>query len=230
MTTSYKDTIENVLQIISDLRGESSLNSNASRIRAISRAERDVAKRKFWRLFLLREQNAGTGDGLTTSFSIGTTTYNAREKGVCEVYVGGTTEDKRHTIVDHTNFRNIYNQNNAARIAYQWYDAANDSYKITINPVPSVGDVIYYSHFWMPASKTATSDAVYCFDMKILAYLANADIYESEEEPEMSLDSLQKAEALISTYEGIEEAPAVNQIYQVGNIESSIRPRGIGSY
>lgn len=230
MATTYKAQISDVLEIVSDLRGESSTNTNASRIRAVSRAERDVAKRKFWRLFLLREQTAGTGDDTTTSFTIGTSTYNARDKGLCEVFVGGTTEDKRYQVVDHTKFRSLINQNGSERIAYQWYDAANDAWKVVINPAPSTGDIVYYSHFWVPAEKTTTTESVYCFDMKILAYLAMADIYEGEEEPEMALDSLQKAEAIIGTYEGIEEAPAVNQMYQMGNIESSIIPRGIGSY
>lgn len=226
MATSYKNTISDVLQIVSDLRGESSTNTNASRVRAVSRAERDVAKRKFWRLFLLREQTAGTGDGTTTSFSLGTSTYQARDKGLCEVFVGGLTEDKRYQVVDHVQFQSLVNQNNSIRIAYQWYDASSDAWKVRVNPAPATGETVYYSHFWVPASKTSSSESVYCFDPKILAYLAMADIYEGEEEPEMALDALQKAEALIGSYEGIEEAPAVNQMYQMATVEH----RGIGTY
>ena len=230
MATSYKNTIQKVLQIVSDLRGESSTNTNASRIRAVSRAERDVAKRKFWRLFLLREQTAGTGDGTTTSFTFGTTTYQARDKGLYEIFVGGLAEHNRHQIVDHAQYLSTISQNSNAKIAYQYYDASSDTWKIKVNPAPANGDTVYYSHFWVPAEKTSATESVYCFDPKILAYLAMADIYESEEEPEMALDSLQKAESILGTYESVEETPAINQIYQVGAIENSPRNRGLGTY
>lgn len=230
MATIYKDTITNVLQIVSDLRGESSANTSANRVRAVSRSERDVAKRKFWRLFLLREQTAGTGDGVTASFTVGSSTYQMRDKGLYEVFVGGYNESNRYTIVDHTQFQAAVNQNASARLAYQWYDAANDLWKVRINPIPSTGDVVYYSYFWVPAAKTSATDYVYCFDMKILAHLANADIYEGEEEPDMSLDQINKAEVLIASYEGVEEAPAINQVYQMQSVENRASSRGIGSY
>jgi len=229
MATNYKKTVQDVLQVIADKRGESSVNSDASRIRAVSKAEQDFALRKFWNLFLLIDQTT-TGDGSSSSFSVGSTSYPMREKGLSEIFVGGTTEDKRTRIIGYTAFKNEYNRNTWSRIATQWYDAANDAWKIKINPVPADSEVITYSYFWVPPTRTATTDPIITPDINIVAYLALAEMYESEEEDEKVLDVLGKAEALIGTQEGIEEAPAVGQIITMGTQENSIRSRGIGSY
>lgn len=222
--------VSDILQIISDYRGESNVNSNANRIRAVSRAERSLARRKFFRIHLVKDQSIGTGDGTTSSFSIGSTTYPMRMKGLAEIFVGGTTEDKRITVVDFTQYKNGVNQNANARLAYEWFDQANNAWKVKINPVPSNGDAITASWFYLPPVRTATTDYVVCEDPNIIAYLAAADIYQGEDEKQSKQLALKDAEDLIGSLMGIEEAPAVGQVYQVAPIESTTRPRGIGSY
>lgn len=228
MSTLYKSTVSAVLQIVSDLRGESSTNTDASRIRSVSRAEQDLAKRKPWKLFLLPDQTQ-TANGTDTSFTIGSATYPMREKGLSEVFVGGTTEDKRYEIVDFFRYKVLYNQNNSARICYEWYDVANDLFKVRINPTPANGDVITYSYFWVPPTRTATSDAVISPNLDILARLALAYTYEGEDEDKYQ-DELMIAEKLIDEEFGKSNSPAVNQLQKFDSITNAIRPRGIGSY
>jgi hypothetical protein len=108
MATLTADTVSYVLQIVSDLRGETTTNTDANRIRAVSRAERDFAKGRFWRTHLLRDQTT-TGDGSSTSFAIGSSSYPMRMKGLMEVFVGGTAEAHRYQVVDYAAFINLYN-------------------------------------------------------------------------------------------------------------------------
>lgn len=230
MATLTKDTVENVLQIVSDLRGEASTNTDASRIRAVSRAERDFAKRRFWRTHLIKDQSIGTGDGSTADFTIGSSTYPFRMKGLMEVFVGGTTEDKRYEITDFANYKQRYNANNSDRIAYEFFDVANDLWKVHINPTPSTGDAITASWYFEPPKRTATTDYVICPNMDIIARLALAYIYENEEETEKQQTQLQIAEQLINEYEGIEQAPNQNQLYSVSTITDPLGHRGIGTY
>lgn len=229
MATIYKSTVSDVLQIVSDKRGESSLNTDASRIRSLSRSEQDLALRRFWRLFLLTDQTL-TGDGSSTSYTIGSASYPMRRKGLSELFVGGTTEAYRYQIVDHTEYKNIVSRNSSSKVCYEWYDVANDVWKVKINPVVDNGTTIYYSYFWVPPDRTSASDEVVCVEMNALAYLTLAGIYEGEEEDQKVLSSLQKAEQIIGDNEGVEEAPAVGQIYRVGAIQNSITNRPIGSY
>ena len=56
MSTNTKTTVLDILQQISDLRGESTTDTGANRIRFVSRAERDFARRSFRRIFLLKDQ------------------------------------------------------------------------------------------------------------------------------------------------------------------------------
>lgn len=230
MATNTAATITTILQIVSDLRGESTTNTDANRIRAVSRAERDFARRMFWRNFLVKDQSLGTGDGTTSSFTVGSATYPFRMKGLMEVFVGGTTEDKRTDIVDFDKFKVMYNNNNAERMAYEYYDQANDLWKVKINPTPASGDAITASWFFEPPIKTSASETVVCPNPYILAYLAMADIYHGEDEIEKELQARQTAEQLISEQMGTENSPAVNQTYSMTAIENTGNQRSIGSY
>ncbi len=99
MASQTQGTVNDVLQIISDLRGESAVNTNADRIRAVSRAYRDFALRNLWRVYLLRNQTT-TGAG-SADVTIGSATFPMRTKGLAELFIGsGTTEDKRYMILD----------------------------------------------------------------------------------------------------------------------------------
>lgn len=222
--------ISDVLQIISDLRGETNTNTSSSRIRAVSRGERDLAKRRFFRMHLVKDQSIGTGDDSTADFTVGSATYPMRMKGVAEVFVGGLTEDKRRQIVDFNVFKNRVSRNASDNIAYEYYDQANRLWKVHINPVPATGDAITASWFYMPPVRTLSSEYVLVQDPFIPAYLALADIYHGEDE--LQLEQLARAEAenRITELIGIEEAPAVNQLYAVTPIESSTRSKGVGTY
>jgi len=226
MASLTADTVQNVLEMISDLRGETTTNTDAARIRAVSRAERDFAKRAFWRTHLLRDQTQ-VGDG-TGSYTIGSPQYPMRMKGLMEVFVGGTTEDKRYQVVDFNAFKNLYNSNTANQMVYEWYDAANDLWKVKINPSVSLSSTITYAYFWEPPKRTLPTDVVVCPNMRIIALLALAEIYESEDEDDKAIDKKQEAEILINELIGLENTPAINQLYTFGNALSNYR--GIGSY
>ena len=225
--SDIKSTVSDVLTIISDLRGESSVNTDASRIRAVSRANKDFAKRRFWKFY--RREDTDTGDG-GNDYTVGDATNPARFKGLSEVFVNGTTEDRRHEIVDLNKYKSIYNSNNSYRMAYEYYDEANDIIKMYINPAPATGATINYTYYWTPPTLTSTTDAVICPNNRIIALLALADLLEGEEEINKARAYKEEAEQLIGEIEGIDSSPAVNQIYTMGSIENSVRDRGIGSY
>lgn len=232
MASQTATTVSTILQMISDARGETTTNTDAVRIRAVSRAERDFAKRKFWRTHLLIQSSnvaPTTGNGTTTSFVVGTTTYPFRMKGLAEVFVGGTAEENRYQIVDYMVFTNLVNRDSAARICTEWYDVVSDVWYVTINPVPANGDAIYVSYFWEPPTRTSTSDTVVCPSMDIIFRLALAYIYEGEDE-EKYKEQLAIAEALIDELTGLENTPSVNQLYTVGAIENSVKSQGMGTY
>lgn len=226
MSTLAKYLVSDILQIISDLRGESSVNTDSDRIRAISRAEQDLAKRQFFRIHLVKDQSIGTGDGSTSTFTIGTTTYPMRNKGLMEVFVGGTTEDKRREVVDFAQYKELYNSNGSANIAYEYYDQANDAWKVKINPVPANNDAITGSWYYIPPTRTATSDGVVTSDPYIIAYLALGDIYHGEDELQSEQLARQEAENRIAEMIGNENSPAINQTYQM---QPGTR-KGIGTY
>lgn len=229
MATQTKHTVEDILQIMSDMRGESSTNTDAVRRRAVSRAEADFARRMFWRTHLLANQTT-TGDGSAQDFTIGSATYPMRPKGLTEVFVGGTDEAHRHEIVDYQAYKVHYNRNSAERMVYEWYDVANDVWKMHINPTPDNGEEITYSYFWQPPERSTTADEVVCTNPKIIALIALGDIYQGEDEDQKALLARQEAEQLISELMGMENSPAVNQIYAVGAIENSQSSRGLGTY
>lgn len=228
MSTIYKSTVLAILQRVSDFRGESTTNTDAQRIRFLTLHEQDVAMRRNWRIFLRRLATV-SGDG-GADYTIGDATYPMRLHGLTEVFVGGTTEDKRYEVIDYHQFIVQYNRNNAARIAYEYYDAANDAFKIHINPSVDTGTTIYYSYYWCPPTRTSSSDAIVCPDMEILVNLTVADVAENADEKEEADSYRNKAEILYSDAAGREDSPAQNQLHVMGSIDNAIRPRGYGTY
>lgn len=224
MATAY--LVSEILQLISDLRGESSTDTSASRIRAISRGERDLAKRKFFRIHLVKNQTVATGDGSTVDFTIGTDTYPMRMKGLSELFVGGLTEDKRIGIIDFNDYKLTIAQNAGARVGYEYYDQANKVWKAHINPTPQSSDTIYASWFYMPPVRTLTTEYVLTDDPYVIAYLALADIYHGEDELQLEQLARQEAETRTEELMGTEEMPAENQIYQMKPSER----KGYGNY
>lgn len=218
------DTISNILQDLSDMRGESTTNTDANRIRAVSRAERDIANRKLFGVHRLKQQTT-TGDG-TNTYTIGSATYPMREKGLFELYVGGLLDSQKYDVIDYINYLSRYNSNNADRVAYEYWDDANSVWKVYINPAPESGVTIYYSYFYTPPRKTSTSDVVVCPNMDALRRLSLSYIYENEDEPELADKYLSQAEQIIREIMGLDDVPEVNNIKTVGAIEG----KGIGTY
>ena len=223
-----------VLEIISDLRGESSTNTDANRIRAVSRANQDFAKRKFWKFYLKPDQTQ-VGDA-TNDYTIGSATYPMRFKGLTEVFVAKTSdtvktlESMRHTIIDFNTYKNLYNQSNSVQIVYEWFDSANDLWKMHINPAPAATDTITYSFYWEPPEITLASEYVICPNTRIIAYLALAEIYDGEDEGDLADKRRIEAEQLIAEVIGQDNAPAVNQLITMYPIESATTSTGIGTY
>ena len=224
-------TVNDVLQIISDLRGESSTNTDAIRIRAVSRSNQDFARRRFWKFYRL-DNLTKVGSGVN-NYEIGTTTYPMRYKGLTEVFVAKTSdtdktqESMRHQIVDFNTYKDLYNQDNSIKICYEWFDTANDLWKVHINPAPAATDTITYTYYWEPPVVTATTDEIICPDIEIIARMALAQIYEGEDEQDMATNLKQEVEQLISEYISKDNAPAVNQLI---SMPSAITSKGIGNY
>lgn len=228
MATNSATLISTICQWISDMRGESSSDTSNIRIRAISHAEQDFALRNWWRVFYLKDQTQTATSG--NDYTIGSSTYPHRPKGLAEVFVNGTTEDKRYQILDFNEYKRAYNDDNSSKIVYEWYDAANDLWKMHINPAPAAGVTITYSHFWQPPAKTLTTSSVICPNPKIIVLLALADLFDSEDSPDEANEKRQQAEQLIGELVGVETTPAPNQLYGFSAIENAKYNRGIGSY
>jgi hypothetical protein len=225
--TNINTLVSTILQNVSDLRGESSTNTDASRIRAVSRANHDFALRKFWKFYLMPNQTV-VGSGVN-DYTIGSTTYPMRYKGLNEVFVdsGATTQEcYRHGIVNFEAYKNLYNDNNSELLVYEWFDKVNDLWKMHINPAPAATDTITYSFYWEPPTLTATTDYCVCPNPKIIALMASAEIHDGEDERDIAKEEKNEAEMLILEVYGQDNAPAVNQLYTVGAIENS----GIGNY
>jgi hypothetical protein len=234
MATNLSLPVSDVLEIMSDLRGESSTNTDAIRIRAVSRANQDFARRCFWRFYRLDDQTqVGTA---VNNYTIGSSTYPMRMKGLTEVFVDKTAntdkteEEDRYTIVDFNTYKNLYNRDNTYRMVYEWFDSANDLWKMHINPAPAATETITYTYYWEPPEKTATTDEVICPDIGIIARLALGEIYEGEDEQDLADKVKNIAEQLINEYLGKENSPAVNQTYSMGAIENLTTTNGIGTY
>lgn len=234
MATNLALPLSEVLEIMSDLRGESSTNTDAIRIRAVSRANQDFARRRFWRFYRLEDQSM-VGDA-TKNYTIGSSTYPMRMKGLTEVFVAKTTdtdkttESMRYSIVDFNTYKNQFNQDNTTQMVYEWFDAANDLWKMHINPAPAVTNTITYSYYWEPPEKTATTDEIICPDIQIIARLALGEVYEGEDEQELADKMKNIAEQMILEFIGKDNAPAINQTYSMGAIENVTSTNGIGNY
>ena len=227
MATNTKSTVQDILQIMADIRGESSVDVSSKRIRMISRAEKDFARRAFWRIFQVRESDVpGTG---SNDYVIGAedTLHPFRPKGLSEVRVSSNGElpGTNYKIVDFNDFQTLYETDNNMQMAYEYYDEADDYWMMYINPAPAVTDTIFYSYFWEPPTRTTTSDAIICPNPKIIALLASADLAHAEDEVQTEQLLKNEAEQLIAELVGLENTPAINQNYSMG-----VREPGIGTY
>jgi hypothetical protein len=233
MATQTSDTVLNILQQVSDLRGESSTNTSAIRIRAVSNSERQFALSYPWRTHLLRDQTM-VGSGVN-DYTIGDANHPMRMKGLTEVFVDTTStttkcgEGSRYQVVDYTNYKLIVNNNSAAKVVYEWYDATNDLWKMHINGAPAATDTITYAYFWEPPTRTLVTDVVVCPDMDIIVHLTLAYLYKGEDEQKYQ-DYLLMAEDSMKELKSKEDQPAVGQLYQMASIENQSYPRGIGTY
>ena len=231
MATNISHTVETILQIISDLRGESSTNTDANRIRAVSRANQDFARRKLWKFYLLLDQTQ-TGDA-TNEYTIGSATNPMRYKGLTEVFVdsaGATEESDRIRILDYNVAKQTYNSSNTYRFVYEWYDSANNAWKMHINPAPKATETITYSFYWEPPTLTATTDTVICPNPKIIALLALSQLHDGEDEKDLGIQEKNEAEMLIGEIIGLDNSPAVNQTYSVGTVSNPSGNSGYGTY
>ena len=230
MSTLSAVLVSTICQKISDLRGESSSNTSSNRIRFISESEQELARRMFFRIHLVKDQSIGTGNGTTTAFTIGSATYPMRMKGLSEVFVGGTLESDRIEILDFADYKVRYNNDNSANICYEYYDQANDLWKVKINPAPASADAITGSWYFIPPTRTLTTESVLCENPAIITHLALAKLYHSEDELQKEQLELKAAEEMISELMGSENAPAVGQTYSMKATENSGGNRGIGAY
>jgi hypothetical protein len=223
------NTVSEVLEQVSDLRGESSTNTDAIRIRAVSNAEQTFAKRRFWSCHLLKDQTT-TGVASQNAYSIGSATYPMRLRGLVEVFVGGTLESQRMNLVTFSEYKLLYNSNNSMKLVYEYYDQANDAWYMYINPAPSTGDTIYYSHYYMPPIRTATSDTVVCPDMDAIVYGALAYIYEGEEETNKMIEAANRQELIFLELEELENTTNKGQAVVMSSGYNLIGTKGFGSY
>jgi len=219
-----QDTIANILRTVSDLRGESAVNEDAVRIRACSNTEQDFARRRMWTVHLLRNQTIA-GDG-TNDYEIGSANYPMRLKGLSEVFVGGQTEDKRVIVVNYFDYQEVINADSTARVAYEYYDAANDKWMVHINPAPATGETIYYSYFYMPVKKTLTTEYIVCPNLMYIVKTVMAYLADGDDETERAMELRQEAELAFQEMNILEDMTAIN-------METSFKKqtsRGIGTY
>jgi hypothetical protein len=224
MASRTKYLVSDVLQIISDLRGESTVNTNARRIRAVSRAEQNFANRKYWATHLLKDQTV-TGDS-TSDYTVGSTAYPMRQAGISDLRVAGTGEAYRYDIVSRDTYYTNINTNSSDQVAYQYFDAANDVWKVHVNATPTTAQTVYYSYYWTPPARTLSTDSIVCHNPMVIAKLALADIYEGEDELNLADSNKAEAEQLITELFGTDNSPAVNQVVTMANHT----PLGIGNY
>lgn len=230
MATTSNVLVSTICQKISDLRGESSADTSAKRIRFISEAEQELARRMFFRIHLARNQSIGTGDGTTTAFTVGNATFPMRMKGLSELFVGGTLESDRIEILDFADYKVRYNNDNSAMIGYEYYNQSMDAWRVQINPAPASGDAITASWYFIPPARTLTTEYVLCENPDIVTHLALAKLYHSEDELQKEQLELKTAEDLIGEMMGRENSPAVGQTYSMKATENTGGNRGIGTY
>lgn len=221
MSTLYKYTVNDILQIISDLRGESSINSDAVRVRAIDRALGDFSMRRYWEIYRKNDRtvvSTGAGD-----YEIDTT-FPCRVNGITEVFQGGTGEGNRYAIVKQKDFKKIFNSDTTLKLCYQWFDATNDKWMLHLSP-DTTGQTITYSYYWQHPTVTTTSSPVYIPDPDIAARRALAYLYEGEDE-EKYQEQYQLSEQMANSWDENEDQPAIGQLFSF----SSNVNKGIGSY
>lgn len=230
--SNIKYTVQDILQGIADIRGEATLDTSAFRIRCVSNAEKDFHSRKLWSFLLLPNQTQVGSD--VADYTLGTASYLYRMKGLDEVYVTTTgetpNESNKYSIVDFNEYKRRYSQNNAEQMVYEWYDVANDLWKMHINPAPTSLQTITYSFYWEAPIRTQTTDPVICSDKRLLSCLAAGLVFDSEDEKENAVTYKTEGEQRITTMMGLDNSPSKNQLYSFGAIENNPRPRGIGSY
>lgn len=218
MATLFEFTVNDILILVSDLKGETSVNSSALRIRAVDRAAKDFALRREWQLFRLPDQTM-VGNG-TATYTLGSATYPARPSGLLEVFVtttgstNMTPESNEKEVISFEEFKSRYNENQSADVVYQYFDVTSNEWKMKINPIPASTETITYTYYWMPPTVTTTAGKVYCYDPMIIARLANAYIYENEDEDKYQ-DQLQISESLIQKWEQLEDQVPVGQSLQM---------------
>lgn len=230
MATRTADTVSNILQMVADRRGEPSTSTDNNRIRLVSKSEEMFAKRRFWDIHSLRNQTT-TGDGSATSFTIGSATYPMRFRGLFEVFVGGLQEGNRYTLVNFNEYKLALNSG-ATKLVYETYDQANDLWKMVFSEAPDNGATIYYSYYYMPPKRTATTDSVICYDMDYIVNMTLSYLYESERDYEVANVYKKDAEDLMAEMMSVNNTPSDGQRMAFG---SSINPlgttnRGIGGY
>lgn len=211
MATLFTATVSDILDYLSDIRGESTTNTDAKRIRAVSRAERSIAKRSPWELFYIPDQTI-TSTGATT-YTIASTTYPLRNKGLKEVFVNGTNSTNRYNIIDQSSFKDAYSENALQQMCYVYYDAANDAWKLFLSPTPESGVTITYSYFWQPPKRTSTSDTIYTVNDEAVTRTALAEIYDSEDEGELAALERNKVENILVNEIDVEEGAAPGQTF-----------------
>jgi hypothetical protein len=224
MATLLNILVSDVLELVSDLRGESSTNTDAVRIRAVSRANQTIAKKRHWKFY--RKELTVSADGTNQDYTIGSTTYNTRPGGLSEVYVGGTTESYKYQIVSFEDYKYIMTQDDTSQICYEWYDIANDLWKVHLSQIPDNATVIYYTFYWLPPKRTLTTEYVMSPDLDIVARYALAYIFQGEDEDQYQTE-LQMAEAMLSKYEQDDDSPNVGQTITFGVPSST---DGLGTY
>ena len=224
MSTQIKSTVQDILQIIADVRGETSVDTSSKRIRAIARADADFANRRFWHFYRLPNQTmAGTG---SNDLAIGDATHPCRIHGLSELFVGSTIEGNRYEIVSYETFKVKFNDNNAHKMVYQWYDAVNDLWKLHFSVVPANTETITYTYYWEPATQTLETDTVITPNPDIQARMANSYIYEGDDE-EKYQDQLAIAEAAIAEEEAHDDQSHVGEVQVFGMPTQTL---GFGNY
>jgi len=188
----------------------------------VSRANQTIAKKRRWKFY--RVELTATGDGSAQDFEIGTAVYNMRPGGLAEVYVGAETEDAKYDIIDPQDYKYLVTQNSTVRLAYEWYDGANDKWMVHLSQVPDDTETIYYTIYYLPAKKTETSASVMSPDLDAIGRYTLAYIYEGEDEDKYQSE-LQMAEAIVSKYEADDDGTNIGQVSTFGN-----NNRGIGTY
>jgi hypothetical protein len=111
-------------------------------------------------------------------------------------------------------------------VAYEWYDAANNKWKVRLSQIPDNGTIIYYTFYYLPPTLTLTSHSVISPDIDIPARYALSYILQGEDEDTYQTE-LQMAEAMLQKYEEDDDAIPRGQLKTFG-VSDSIG--GYGTY